>query len=329
MILIVGGAGYIGSHTNKFLNLSGYETVVFDNFSRGHRNFVKWGLLNEGDLADIKQIRRCFQQHQIDAVMHFSAFAYVGESCADPHLYYTNNVSNTLNLLQVMMENNVDKLVFSSTCATYGIPEKIPIREDELQSPINPYGKSKLMIEQILQDYDQAYGLKSVCLRYFNAAGADPGCEIGEKHSPETHLIPRVIYAAMGIEKDISIFGSDYNTPDGTCIRDYIHVNDLADAHILALSYLKEKNISNQFNLGIGRGYSNLDVVEAVKEVSGKEFTVKYAPKRLGDPSVLISESEKARNVLGWEPEYEELNSIIQTAWKWHVQNNIYDEGHE
>lgn len=321
MILVVGGAGYIGSHANKLLNLMGCKTVVFDNFSRGHRDFVKWGSLNKGDLADIEQIRACFQKYPIDAVMHFSAFAYVGESCTHPYLYYNNNVSNTLNLLKVMVEYNVNKLVFSSTCATYGIPTKVPICEDQSQSPINPYGKSKLMIEQILHDFDRAYGLKSICLRYFNAAGADPECEIGERHQPETHLIPCVIHTAMGIKKEISIFGKNYNTPDGTCIRDYVHVNDLADAHVRAMNYLEQENQSEQFNLGVGKGFSNLDVVKAVKEISGNEFIVNFDPQRPGDPPILISESKKARNVLGWCPIYQDLDTIIRTAWKWHLQD--------
>jgi len=318
MILIVGGAGYIGSHVNKLLTKKGYETVIFDNLSRGHREFVKWGEFFEGDLLDIGRLRSCFESYRIEAVMHFSAFALVEESVLYPEKYYQNNVIGTLNLLQVMREFGVKHFIFSSTCATYGLPEKIPISEDHPQDPINPYGRTKLMIEKTLEDYDRAYDLKHINLRYFNAAGADPDGEIGELHHPETHLIPLVIYAAKGLNEEIKIFGTDYPTKDGTCIRDYIHVMDLADAHIKALQYLMDKNESDSFNLGNGNGHSVREVIEAVRKVSKKDFKVVEAGRREGDPPVLISSSEKAIETLKWKPQYEDLDMIIETAWRWH-----------
>lgn len=318
MILIVGGAGYIGSHTNKLLNQRGYETVVFDNLIYGHREFVKWGKFYLGDLNDKEQIRECFRQYPIKTVMHFSAFAYVGESVIDPAKYYRNNVANTLNLLDVMREFGVNYFIFSSTCATYGIPEKIPITEDHPQRPVNPYGKSKLMIEQILADYDRAYGIKHINLRYFNAAGADSDGKIGEWHDPETHLIPLTIYAALGINDNIKIFGTDYPTRDGTCIRDYIHVTDLADAHIRALEILYHTNESESFNLGNGNGYSVREVINIVKRVTKKDFKVIETERREGDPPVLISSSKRAEEMLRWMPECKDIESIIETAWRWY-----------
>jgi UDP-glucose 4-epimerase len=318
MILIAGGAGYIGSHVNKLLNKKGYKTVVFDNLICGHREFVKWGNFIFGDLADREQIHHCFKKYPIDAVMHFSAFAYAGESVSDPAKYYVNNVSNTLNLLEAMREYNVRHFIFSSTCATYGIPSEIPITEDTPQRPINPYGRSKLMIEEIIRDYDTAYGIRHINLRYFNAAGADPEGEIGEKHDPETHLIPLTIYAALGINEEIRIFGTDYPTKDGTCIRDYIHVMDLADAHVRALEYLKERRRSDSFNLGNGNGYSVREVIDIVREISGEDFKVRESERREGDPHVLISSSKKAMEILGWRPQYPGIEFIIETAWRWH-----------
>jgi len=318
MILIVGGAGYIGSHVNKLLTKKGYETVIFDNLSRGHREFVKWGEFFEGDLLDIGRLRSCFESYRIEAVMHFSAFAVVEESVLYPEKYYQNNVIGTLNLLQVIREFGVKHFIFSSTCATYGLPEKIPISEDHPQNPINPYGRTKLLIEEALKDYDRAYDLKHVNLRYFNAAGADPDGEVGEWHHPETHLIPLVIYAARGLNEEIKIFGTDYPTKDGTCIRDYIHVMDLADAHIKALQYLVDKNQSDSFNLGNGNGHSVREVIEAVRKVSKKDFKVVEAGRREGDPPVLISSSEKAIETLKWKPQYEDLDMVIETAWRWH-----------
>ena len=318
MILIVGGAGYIGSHLNKEISKKGYETVVFDNLSYGHEDFVKWGIFERGDLGNIEDIRRVFNKYKIEAVMHFAAFTYVGESVEDPQKYYINNVKNTLNLLQVMLEENVKHFVFSSTCATYGNPVEIPITETHPQNPINPYGRGKLMVEQILKDYSDAYGLKYGSLRYFNAAGADPDCEIGEMHDPETHLIPLVLDAASSKREDIKIFGTDYDTPDGTCIRDYIHVTDLADAHILALEYLKRGGNSDVFNLGNGSGFSVKEVIEAARKITGKQIKEVEVERRPGDPPTLIGSSKKAMEILKWKPKYHDISQIVETAWKWH-----------
>jgi UDP-glucose 4-epimerase len=318
MILIVGGAGYIGSHVNKELNKRGYETVIFDNLSYGHEDFVKWGNFERVDLEDVERLRELFCKYSIDAVMHFAAFTYVGESVEDPQKYYMNNLKNTLNLLQVMLEFDVKYFVFSSTCATYGNPLKIPITEDHPQNPINPYGKAKLMVEKVLEDYSRAYGLKYVALRYFNAAGADADGEIGELHEPETHLIPLILDAASGEREDIKIFGTDYNTPDGTCIRDYVHVTDLADAHIKALEYLKNGGKSDFFNLGNGNGFSVREVIETARKITGKNIKAIEDVRRPGDPPVLVGSSKKAHEILKWEPKYNELSKIVETAWKWH-----------
>jgi UDP-glucose 4-epimerase len=319
MILIVGGAGYIGSHVNKLLNKLGYKTVVFDNLVTGYEEFVKWGELFKGDLSDINQIRACFDKYQIDSVMNFSGYINVGESVLKPDKYYFNNVSNTLNLLNVMREYSVNSFIFSSTAAIFGMPIEIPISEVHPKDPINPYGKTKLMMEMILKDYDEAYGLKYVNLRYFNAAGADFDCEVGENHQPESHLIPLAIYAALGKRDDLKIYGTDYDTKDGTCVRDYIHVNDLAMAHVKALEYIKETRESNAFNLGNGQGFSVREIVDTVKKVSGKDFKVLEVDRRAGDPSVLIASSEKARQVLQWQPENEDIETIVESAYKWHV----------
>lgn len=318
MILIVGGAGYIGSHVNKELNKRGYETVIFDNLSYGHEDFVKWGNFERVDLEDVERLRELFCKYPIDAVMHFAAFTYVGESVKDPQKYYMNNLKNTLNLLQVMLEFDVKYFVFSSTCATYGNPLKIPITEDHPQNPINPYGRAKLMVENVLEDYSRAYGLKYVALRYFNAAGADADGEIGELHEPETHLIPLILDAASGEREDIKIFGTDYNTPDGTCIRDYVHVTDLADAHIKALEYLKNDGKSDFFNLGNGNGFSVREVIETARKITGKNIKAVEDARRPGDPPVLVGSSKKAREILKWEPKYDKLSKIVETAWKWH-----------
>lgn len=320
MILIVGGAGYIGSHVNKLLNQEGFETVVFDNLSRGHRHFVKWGAFFEGDLLQVEQIRSCFKRFRIDAVMHFSAFALVEESVAHPGRYYRNNVIGTLNLLEAMREFEVCDFIFSSTCAIYGLPERVPISEDHPKRPINPYGRTKLIIEEALRDYERAYGLRHINLRYFNAAGADPEGEIGELHDPETHLIPLVLDAAAGLRGEVRIFGTDYPTADGTCVRDYIHVTDLAEAHLKALNYLRKEGRSDSFNLGNGNGYSVRQVIETVRRVTGKEFKVVEAERREGDPPTLISDSRKAAEVLGWAPRFGSLETIIETAWRWHRQ---------
>lgn len=322
MILIVGGAGYIGSHVNKVLNERGYETIILDNLSYGHEESVKWGTLCKCDLANINEVDDIFTKYDINAVMHFSSFIDVGESVRNPEKYYNNNVVNTMNLLNVMLKHDVKKFIFSSTCATYGIPQKIPLTENHPQNPINPYGWTKLMVERILKDYDTAYGLKSIILRYFNASGADESGIIGEWHNPETHLIPLILDAAMGKREDIKIFGTDYDTPDGTCIRDYIHVTDLADAHILSLEYLNKNNQSNQFNLGNGQGFSVREVIESVKRVTGRNFNVTQTQRREGDPAILIGSSKKAKDTLGWDPQYVNIDKIIETAWNWHQKLN-------
>jgi len=318
VILIVGGAGYIGSHVNKELSRRGLQTLVFDNLVTGHREFAKWGTFVEGDLAHPGQLRAAFREYPIQAVMHFSAFAYVGESVENPSRYYRNNVINTLNLLEVMREFRVRQFIFSSSCATYGNPVRIPIDEAHPQAPISPYGHTKLMVERILRDCDHAYGLRYASLRYFNAAGADPESEIGEWHDPETHLIPLVLDAASGRRENVRIFGSDYDTPDGTCVRDYIHVADLADAHIRALEYLQNGGGSDVFNLGNGNGFSVKEVVREAEKVTGAEIPSMETARRAGDPPVLVGSSEKIRKTLGWEPKFASLSDIIKTAWAWH-----------
>lgn len=320
-ILVTGGAGYIGSHTCKVLHKRGYTPIVLDNLVYGHRSFVKWGPLVEGDINDPVVLDSIFQQYSPEAVIHFAAYAYVGESVIHPAKYYQNNISGTLTLLESMRKYGCSRIVFSSTCATYGIPESLPLTEEHPQAPINPYGRSKLMVETILRDYDHAYGLKSVSLRYFNAAGADPENEIGEDHTPETHLIPLTIYSVLGKREKIDIYGTDYPTSDRTAIRDYIHVCDLAEAHVASLEYLKEK-CSNVFNLGTGRGTSVKDVITAVEQVSGKPVPVNYSGRRVGDPPVLVASSEKAEKILQWNPAYPDVNQIVGSAWNWHVKRH-------
>ena len=317
-ILVCGGAGYIGSHINKALHQEGYETVVFDSLIYGHREAVKWGTFVKGDLANPDELEAVFRDHDIEAVFHFAAFTYVGESVEDPEKYYYNNVGNTLNLLKVMRKHGCNKIIFSSTCATYGEPEKLPLTEDMPQHPINPYGATKLMVERIFKDYHAAYGLEFVVLRYFNAAGADPDGEIGESHNPETHLIPLVLDAASGKRADIKVFGTDYDTPDGSCIRDYVHVTDLASAHLLALHYLEAGRGSDFFNLGNAQGTSVLEVVEAARRVTGKAFKATMTERRPGDPPKLVGSSEKAMQVLGWRPRFADIDVIVEHAWNWH-----------
>jgi UDP-glucose 4-epimerase len=318
MILVTGGAGYIGSHVNKGLHVQGHDTLVFDNLTYGHRELAKWGTFVQGDLEDKDHLREVFRRYPITAVMHFAAFAYVGESVENPRKYYINNVCNALNLLDVMLEYNVELFIFSSTCATYGTPVRIPIGEDHPQDPINPYGRSKLMVENILKDYSAAYGLRYVSLRYFNAAGADPDNEVGEWHEPETHLIPLVLDAASGRREDVRIFGTDYPTPDGTCMRDYIHVTDLSDAHLLALDYLAKGGESQVFNLGNGNGFSVKEVIECAQKVTGRPIRWVESDRRAGDPPVLVGSSERARTMLNWTPHLHELRAILETAWAWH-----------
>lgn len=317
-ILVVGGAGYIGSHTCKELFKKGYNPIVLDNLIYGHKEFVKWGEFVLGDLNDINQIRLVFEKYTIDAVMHFAAFAYVGESVEEPQKYYNNNVVATMNLLNVMLEFNVKYFIFSSTCATYGNPEYSPIDELHPQNPINPYGMSKLMIENILKDYTNAYGFKFISLRYFNASGCDPDAEIGEKHNPETHLVPLILDAAIGEKENIKVFGTNYNTRDGSAIRDYIHVVDLADAHILALEYLLNAGESDVFNLGNEQGFTVKEVIDCVKKVTDKEFEIVYVDRRIGDPASLVGSNEKIIKELHWKPKFHTLENIIETAWTWH-----------
>lgn len=318
-ILVVGGAGYIGSHMVKQLSLSGTEVIVLDNLSRGYKDAVKYGELVEGDLGDNKVLDKIFSNHNIDAVMHFAAFIEVGESVIKPAMYYQNNVSNTQTLLDAMVRHTIEHFIFSSTAAIFGEPEYTPIDEAHNKAPINPYGRSKLMVEQILEDYDTAYGLKSTCLRYFNAAGADPDGELGERHNPESHLVPLILQAASGRREDIKIFGQDYETEDGTCVRDYVHINDLCEAHSLALKRMQKTGESARYNLGNGKGFSVQQVIDAAKQVSGKDFIVTKADRRAGDPAVLVADSKLARKELGWEPRFDQLETIIETAWNWEV----------
>ncbi len=318
MILVTGGAGYIGSHINKKLHQNGYRTVVFDNLVYGHREAVKWGTLEVGDLSDTDKLEDIFMKYNIDAVFHFAAYAYVGESVKNPQKYYNNNVVNTLHLLDTMVKYNVKHFIFSSTCATYGVPEELPITEEMKQIPINPYGVSKLMIERILEDYHRAYELNYCCLRYFNAAGADPESEIGESHTPETHLIPLILAAAAGDRENIRVFGTDYPTRDGSCIRDYIHVTDLADAHVKAMDYLKNGGESTCFNLGNCTGNSVLEVIGAAKEITGKDIPAVFDERRQGDPPILVGSANKAERVLGWKSQYGDINTIMEHAWKWY-----------
>ncbi len=315
MILIAGGAGYIGSHANKILNKKGYETVVYDNLILGHRDFVKWGNFVLGDLADKDSLRHCFQNYQIKAVMHYCAFCSTGEPVNNPSEFYRNNVVNTLNLLDVMVEYGVKYFIFSSTSAIYGNPLQIPLTENHPQQPINIYGKSKLMVEQILKDYDKAYSIRHVCLRYFNAAGADPEGEIGEWHESEVHLIPLALQVAAGKRDHIQIYGTDYETPDGTCIRDYIHINDLAAGHLLALEYLQRGAPSDTFNLATGYGFSVREIIHAVERITGKSIKVVEGKRHLGDPPIVIGSSDKARRILNWQPKNPDIYEIIKTAW--------------
>ncbi|MFA5750327.1 MAG: UDP-glucose 4-epimerase GalE [Candidatus Shapirobacteria bacterium] len=322
MILIVGGAGYIGSHINKELTKQGYQTVVFDNLSSGKKELVKWGEFFEGDLGNIESIKEVFKKYSIEAVFHFAAFKAVGESVIDPQKYYKNNVANTLNLFEVMKENGVNKFIFSSSAAVFGDPQYIPIDEKHPKNPINPYGETKLIIEHIMRDYSNAYGLKYVSLRYFNACGADLETEVGEWPGSSANLIPLVLDAAIGKREDIKVFGTDYPTPDGTCIRDYIHVTDLAMVHVLALKYLMDGNESDVFNLGNGKGFSVKEVIGMAKKVTGIDFKVTEVERRAGDPPELIADSKKAKEILKWEPQYADLEMIVVSAWKWHQKVN-------
>lgn len=320
-ILVTGGAGYIGSHTVRMLEQSAGQAVVFDNLVKGHRQAVDVDHFVQGDLFDTELLAATIRQHGIEAVVHFAAFSQVGESMLQPRLYYQNNVQGTLNLLNVMLDNGVNKLVFSSTAAVYGEPDEVPITEAAAKNPTNVYGRTKLMMENIMADYAAAHGLNYVALRYFNACGADPGGDIGEDHSPETHLIPLILQACLGQRDSIKIFGGDYPTKDGTCIRDYIHVNDLAQAHILALQALKDGHPSTAYNLGNGCGFSVKEVIAAAEKVTNRPVCRELAARRAGDPAVLIAAAAKIRSELGWQPSYREIEHIIETAWQWHQQH--------
>ncbi|MGH9403069.1 MAG: UDP-glucose 4-epimerase GalE [Terriglobia bacterium] len=322
-LLVTGGAGYIGSHTAKALAQKGLEPVTLDNLSAGVRDAVRWGELIEGDFGNREILRGIFARHKIEAVFHFAASASVGESVRDPRSFFHNNVANTLALLDAMLDAGVKTIVFSSSAATYGDPEKVPMPEDHRQLPINPYGESKLAIERVLQWYGNAYGLRWVAFRYFNAAGADPVGEIGESHNPEEHLIPRVIQAVLGQIPEVQIYGTDYPTQDGTAVRDYIHVSDLADAHVLGLQYLSKGGESAAFNLGTSKGHSVREVIQTVEKVSGRKVPYREGPRRPGDPPVLVADGSKAMHALAWKPQYPDLESIIKSAWQWHTNQNM------
>ncbi len=316
-VLVTGGAGYIGSHAARLLQRAGHEVWIYDNLCLGHRAAVSTGRLIEGELMDRPRLVETLSALGIEAVMHFAAFAAVGESVADPAKYYQNNVVASLNLLEAMRAAGVKRIVFSSTTATYGVPEHLPITEEEPQRPINPYGFAKLVVEHALADYSRAYGLGYAALRYFNAAGASPEGDLGEDHDPETHLIPLVLQVALGQRPHITVFGDDYPTPDGTCIRDYIHVDDLGAAHVLALEKLQAGQ-GLQLNLGTGRGHSVREVIEACRRVTGHPIPAQIGPRRPGDPPELVADARKAQRVLDWQPQYPDIEAIVRTAWKWH-----------
>lgn len=316
-VLVIGGAGYIGSHMVKMLLSSGHQVMTLDNLSSGHRDAVLGGEFIQGDIADTVCLDGVFTTFKPDAVMHFASFIQVGESVRKPDIYYRNNVTNTLNLLDAMLKYDVKKFIFSSTAAVFGEPDYVPIDEAHPNRPLNPYGRSKWMIEQVLADYDKAFDFRSVCLRYFNAAGADPEGQLGERHDPETHLIPLILQAASGRRENIHVFGRDYDTPDGTCIRDYIHIVDLCSAHLAALEYLSQGGQSDRFNLGNGAGFSVQQVIDAVQQVSGRKVTVINGPRREGDPARLVADSKRARLTLNWEPKFTDLETIVAHAWHW------------
>ncbi|HWR04295.1 MAG TPA: UDP-glucose 4-epimerase GalE [Humidesulfovibrio sp.] len=317
-ILVSGGAGYIGSHTVKRLHEQGFTPVVLDNLSTGHSDFLRWGSFVLGDVGSAETLDAVFSAQRVDAVIHFASSICVGESATDPLTYYANNVANTIALLQAMRRNAVPLFVFSSSCAVYGPPFDGLLREDHPVGPISPYARTKLMVELILEDCARAFGLKYACMRYFNAAGADPGAQVGERHLPETHLIPLVLQVALGQRPEVKLLGDDYSTPDGTCIRDYIHVQDLAEAHVLALRYLEAGGRSGAVNLGNGTGYSVREVLDAAASVTGKAIPYSVVPRRPGDSPRLVGDASKARDVLGWKPEYPDIREILATAWQWH-----------
>ena len=317
-VLVTGGAGFVGSHACKALSRHGFTPVVYDNLSYGHEDAVRWGPLERGDILDRARLDEVIAAHKPAAVMHFAAFIAVGESVGDPGKYYRNNVAGSLNLMEAARDNGINAFVFSSTAAVYGLPEVVPIPEDTAKLPINPYGHSKWMVECMLRDFGAAHGLKSTALRYFNAAGADPDGEIGECHEPETHLVPLALDAAAGVGKPLTIFGEDYDTPDGTCIRDYIHVSDLAEAHVAALQALLGGAESNAYNLGTGNGFSVRQVLDAVQKVTGRAVPHSIGSRRAGDPAALVADPSAANRDLGWLPRTSDLDSIVATAWAWH-----------
>lgn len=318
-ILVTGGAGYIGSHACKALAARGYQPIAYDNLVSGHREAVRWGPLEHGDIRDRRRLDEVIGRYRPEAAMHFAGFAYVGESVADPGKYYNNNVVGSLCLVETMLARGVKKLIFSSSCATYGIPESIPITESDAQHPINPYGMSKLAVERMLPDFELAHGLEWMALRYFNAAGADPDLEIGEDHDPETRIIPLVLAAADGQGEAVTVYGSDYDTADGTCIRDYVHVTDLADAHVKGLDCLFSGQQSQPLNLGTGTGSSVMEVIETVRAVTGREVPYRFGERRPGDPAVLVAGS-RAHAVLGWNPVHSSMHQIVDTAWRWYLK---------
>ena len=319
-VLVTGGAGYIGSHTCKALERRGHLPITFDNLSRGHAWAVRFGPLEEGDLQDRSALEDVMRRHQVEAVLHFAAFALVGESVLDPAMYYRNNLVGSLNLIEAMCAAGVKDLVVSSTCATYGVPDTPTIAEDHPQRPINPYGRSKLMVERMLSDFASSHSLRSVCLRYFNAAGADAEGELGEEHDPETHLIPNVMLAALGRSPSLKVFGEDYPTPDGTCLRDYVHVSDLATAHISALEKLVEgAPLRPAYNLGTGQGLSVRQIIQGVERVSGRSVPLEFSARRPGDPPRLVAQAVLALTDLDWQPRHSDLRTILETAWNWHL----------
>ena len=319
-VLVTGGAGYIGSHACKALAQAGHRPVVYDNLSRGWRDAVRWGPLEVGDVGDPAALDAAFARHRPDCVMHFAALAYVGESVVDPAAYYRTNLGGTLTLLDAMRRHGVPCLVFSSTCAIYGLPERVPMDEDTPQAPISPYGAAKQMVERVLADYAAAYGLRAIALRYFNAAGADPDGLIGERHEPESHAVPLAILAALGRRERFRVLGTDYPTPDGTAIRDYVHVDDLAAAHVTAADRLIAGGPGGAFNLGTGRGTSVLELLRAVERVAGRPVPVEFAPRRPGDAPVLVAAAGRVRTALGWRPAYDSIDAIVATAWRWHAR---------
>lgn len=327
-IVVTGGAGYVGSHACKALAAAGYLPVSYDNLVHGHERAVRWGPFERGDLLDGNRLLAVLRRYRARAVMHFAAYCYVGESVTDPLKYYRNNVAGTVSLLAAMRDAEVDRLVVSSTCAVYGVPDSGGlIDEERVRHPVNPYGHSKHMMEQVVRDASHAHGMRAVLLRYFNAAGADPDGEIGEDHDPETHLIPLVLNAASASDASVTVFGTDYPTPDGTCIRDYVHVQDLANAHVLGLKYMEESPGVAAFNLGTGRGYSVREIIDAARRVTGRDARIAEGPRRSGDPPELVADATRARQILGWQPHWVDIDRIVDSAWRWRCRNTVTTPG--